>query len=375
MSSRASSSQLRRLLDAVMAVAYDLDLPTLLRDVAEAARDLVGARYSAIGVLDPEGTYLAEFITVGLDDDQRARIGDPPKGHGVLGLLISEPRAIRLPDIREHAASFGFPVGHPPMTTFLGVPLFVHGKVFGNLYLTDKANGDAFSDVDEELVTALAAAAALAIENTRLHQRASEIEVLEDRERIARDLHDRVLQDLFAIGLEIQGTARRAEDDALAQRLDRHVEDLDRTIREIRTVIFGFGSGPVMRTALHQSVVDVVAQAARALGFAPALRVDGPIDSAVPDLLAQELLAVLREALANVARHAGATQVEVRVIVGELHLLLEVADDGCGMPVGTGGGNGVRNMERRASDLGGSVAFEPGPAGGTTLQWSVPLTH
>lgn len=358
-----------------MAVAYDLDLPTLLRDVAEAARDLVGARYSAIGVLDPEGTYLAEFITVGLDDDQRSAIGDPPKGHGVLGLLISEPRAIRLPDIREHAASFGFAVGHPPMTTFLGVPLFVHGKVFGNLYLTDKANGDAFSDVDEELVTALAAAAALAIENTRLHQRASEIEVLEDRERIARDLHDRVLQDLFAIGLEIQGTARRAEDDGLAQRLDRHVEDLDRTIREIRTVIFGFGSGPVMHTGLQQSVVDVVAQGARALGFSPSLRVDGPIDTAVPDLPAQELLAVLREALANVARHAGAAHVDVRVTVGELHLLLEVADDGCGMPAETVGGNGLRNMERRAADLGGSLAFEAGATGGTALRWSVPLTH
>jgi signal transduction histidine kinase len=371
----ASSAQLRRLLDAVMAVAYELDLSVLLRHVAEAARDLVGARYAAVGVLDPGGAFLAEFVTVGIDDDERSRIGDPPKGHGVLGLLIAEPRAIRLPDIRDHPDSFGFPVGHPPMTTFLGVPLFVHGRVFGNLSLTDKENDEAFSDVDEELVTGLAAAAALAIENARLHQRASELEVLEDRERIARDLHDRVLQDLFAIGLGIQGTARRTEDEALAVRLGGHVEDIDRTIREIRSVIFGFGSGWGPRGQVREWVLDVVAEAARALGSTPVLRIDGPIDTAVADGPAGELLAVMREALSNVARHAGATHVAVRIIVGEMHLLLEVTDDGCGMPAEMRGGNGVRNMETRAARLGGSVAFEPAAAGGTTMHWSVPLPH
>lgn len=358
-----------------MAVAYDLDLPVLLRHVAEAARELVGARYSAIGVLDPGGTYLAEFITVGVDDETRARIGDPPKGHGVLGLLITEPRAIRMPDIREHPDSFGFPVGHPPMTTFLGVPLFVHDRVFGNLYLTDKVNGEAFSDVDEELLAGLAAAAALAIENTRLHQRASELEVLEDRERIARDLHDRVLQDLFAIGLEIQGTARRAEDDALASRLDGHVEDLDRTIREIRTVIFGFGTGAARRPGVEQAVREVVAQATRALGFAPSLQIDGAIDALVPVPEAGELLAVLREALANVARHARARRVDVRVLCGELHLLLEVVDDGRGLPAAPHGGNGLDNMQTRAEALGGSVVLERASTGGTVVQWSVPLTR
>ncbi len=148
-----------------------------------------------------------EFITVGMDDEQRAAIGTLPKGHGILGLLIVDPRPIRLPDLGEHPDSFGFPPGHPPMKSFLGVPLFVRGEVYGNLYLTDKENEDGFSDIDEELALGLAAAASVVIDNARLNERAAELSLVADRERIGRDLHDTAIQCLFATGLAMQKTA------------------------------------------------------------------------------------------------------------------------------------------------------------------------
>jgi Signal transduction histidine kinase len=357
-----------------MAVAYDLDLTTLLQNVVDAAREMVGARYSAIGVLDPTGTHLADFITSGLDDEQIARIGELPKGHGILGLFISDPAAIRLPDLAEHPASYGFPLDHPRMTSFLGVPLYTRGEVFGNLYLTDKRGGDAFSDIDEELAQGLAAAVSPAIENVRLHERTAELGVLADRERIARDLHDTVLQELFATGLAMQRTARRAEDPNVADLLNQHIDDLDHTIREIRTVIFGFNVTRSPASSLQREIVDLVEGSVRALGFVPTVLFDGPVDSAVPGDVASELLPVLREALSNIARHAAAAHVDVRVITDN-NLSLEVADDGRGFIVESGAGNGLRNMRYRATVLGGHADIGPGPNGGTTLRWVVPLAR
>ena len=159
MPEHAGARQLRRLLGAVIQVGSDLELSAVLQRIAESARELVRAKYCAVGVLDPTGTYLSDFITVGIDGETRARIGEPPKGHGILGLLIVEPKPIRLPDLGEHPDSFGFPPNHPPMSSFLGVPIHVRGEVFGNLYLTEKEDGEAFTDIDEELALALAAAA------------------------------------------------------------------------------------------------------------------------------------------------------------------------------------------------------------------------
>ena len=221
-----------------MSVGHDLDLATVLERIVEAARELVGAHYAALGVLDPGHTYLSQFITSGLDTDARARIGELPKGHGILGLLIFEPTPIRLPDLREHPDSFGFPPGHPRMRSFLGVPIFVRGEAFGNLYLTDKEDEDAFSDIDEELALSLAAAAALAIDNARRQERTGELSLLADRERIGRDLHDTVVQRLFATGLAMQGTARLAERPEVVERLQQHIDDIDDTIRQIRELPF-----------------------------------------------------------------------------------------------------------------------------------------
>jgi signal transduction histidine kinase len=365
--------QLGRLLEAVMSVASDLDLNAVLRRITEAARELADARYAALGVLDETKSSLAEFITVGVDDDTRARIGDLPKGHGLLGLLISDPRPRRVPDLNEHGDRFGFPPNHPPMVSFLGVPLYVRDEVFGNLYLTDKQGAEVFSDIDEELVSSLAAAAAIAIENARLHQRAGELSLLADRERIGRDLHDGVIQRLFATGLEMQGTARLARDPDVAARLEAHIRDLDDTIRQIRSTIFELDAIRLPGPSLRQEILELVAESSRVLGFDPALRIEGPVDASVPHEIATHALAVLREALSNAARHARAARVDVSVVVAGSDLRIEVADDGVGPGAAASGGKGVRNIGYRAHELGGESLVAPGRSGGTVVTWRVPL--
>ncbi len=373
MTDHAGPRQLRRLLDAVMSVSSDLDQATVLQRIVEAARDLVGARYAALGVLAPGGTHLVEFITVGMDDEQRAAIGTLPKGHGILGLLIVDPRPIRLPDLGEHPDSFGFPPGHPPMKSFLGVPLFVRGEVYGNLYLTDKENEDGFSDIDEELALGLAAAASVVIDNARLNERAAELSLVADRERIGRDLHDTAIQCLFATGLAMQKTARLVDHPEIAARLEEHIDDIDRIIRHIRTAIFEVDSARQPGSNLRRDVLDLIAESARVLGFEPAVHFDGPIATSVPAGLGAHLLSVLREALSNVARHAAATHVDVTIRVGG-EVSLEVVDNGSGADGEPGrGGNGLRNMAQRAHELGGSVKIDCGSAGGTRVSWVVPL--
>src|SRR5688572_11926486 len=250
---------MRRLLDAVLTIGTDLDLPAMLHRIIEAAVELVDARYGALGVLDDAGSRLAQFITVGIDEEGRRQIGRLPEGHGILGLLIVDAKPLRLPDLREHPHSYGFPPNHPPMRSFLGVPIRVRDQVFGNLYLTDKRTAEVFTDVDEELVVGLASAAGVAIENARLHARIAELALLDDRERIARDLHDTVIQRLFASGLSLQGTLRLVSDDGAADRIHGVIEDLDETVKQIRTAIFGLeGSRRASAGGLRDRVMALV---------------------------------------------------------------------------------------------------------------------
>ena len=373
--SNAGPRSLRQLLDAVMTVGSNLDLGEVLRHIVESAASLVDARYAALGVLDETGTALAQFITVGLDDDTYRAIGALPKGHGILGLLIREPKPIRLPDLAEHPDSFGFPPNHPPMKSFLGVPVRVRDQVFGNLYLTDKTSAEVFTDIDEELVVGLAAAAGVAIENARLHLRVRELALLEDRERIARDLHDTVIQRLFATGLRLQGAARLAQRPEVADRIIQAVDDLDLTVKHIRTAIFGLEASRRASGGLRQRVLSLASEAAGALGFDPHVLFDGTVDT-LDEEVAAELLAVLREALTNVARHAGATRADVEITV-DAEVVLRVVDDGKGRPEEhRAGGHGLANLAARASRLGGSVTVAAGAAGsGTVVDWRVPAAH
>jgi two-component system, NarL family, sensor histidine kinase DevS len=370
----AGVKQLRRLLDAVMVVSSELSLPVILRRIIETATDLVDARYGALGVLDPTGAKLQEFITVGIDDELAAQIGHLPEGHGILGLLIVEPKPLRLPDLTLHPDSYGFPPNHPPMTSFLGVPILLRTQVFGNLYFTDKLDGDVFTDVDEELVVALAAAAGLAIDNARMHEHVQAMTLLEERERIARDLHDDVIQRVFAAGLSLQSTALISDQPAVAERLTQVVGDLDVTIQQVRNAIFRLNQRTVDGPSVRADVIAVCSEATGALGFDPLCQVSGPIDSAVPTTVAGHLILTLREALSNVARHAEATKVDVTVTVQDGRVRLEVTDDGSGIDdEAIGRGQGLRNLGDRAAAVGGAFSATSLPEGGTRLKWEAPL--
>ncbi|MDP3712316.1 MAG: GAF domain-containing protein [Mycobacteriales bacterium] len=522
----------RTLLDAVLAVGSALDLQVVLRRIVEAAMELSDAEYGALGVVGDWGG-LSQFLAVGIDDETRARIGPLPHGEGILGELIRHPVPLRLVDLSAHPATYGFPAHHPPMHSFLGVPVRVRDEVFGNLYLTEKRGGRAFDEGDEAVVLTLATAAGVAIDNARLYDEAQrrerwraagaevatallsgtepeevlrlvatrarvlaeasyscialpvaaghllvevvdgppelagvvlslagtplgavvatgepllvsgdavpqvlsacpvssallvplptvggllivasaadepglrsththelrafasqaglalelaqrrrdteQVGLLEDRERIGRDLHDLVIQRLFATGMRLDGLSRLVDRPELAERLRESVDDLDTTIREIRSTIHAIQRDVTPGSpSLRARLLDVVDAGAEVIGSEPALRLSGLVDTAVGDDVAEDLLAVLREALSNVARHAKASHVEVTVKVTD-QVRLEVRDDGIGPGVdsGDGSGNGLANLTARAQRHGGGCLLEERETGGAQLSWWAPLT-
>ncbi len=526
------------LLEAVVAVGSHLELEVVLRQIVEAAVELVSARYGALGVIGEEGR-LAEFIPVGLDESEIARIHHWPEGRGLLGELITNPRPLRLHDLATDPRSSGFPDGHPPMRSFLGVPVRIRDEVYGNLYLTEKQGGD-FDEEDEALVQALAAAAGVAIENARLYAEArrqqqwlrataevtqrllsgdqrgevldlvtsqalgisgadlvvlalpagdrkqlviehacgdgaaealglvlpaegsasgivmasgaplaindfsgdarvaqvarehiplgpavlvplgpggdvrgvltagrhqgalplppaavdmlitfaaqagiglelaehrsdaQRLALFEDRDRIARDLHDLVIQRLFATGMSLQGTTAMMSDPEVMQRVEKAVDALDETIRDIRSAIFSLQSrGAAEHPAVRGRILGVVEEMTDSLGYPPGLRMAGPLDTRVPAPIAEQLLAALREALANVAKHAEATRVDVAVEAGT-NLVLTVRDNGTGL-TGATRRSGLANLAERAAELGGTLRATAAEGGGTELKWRVPL--
>lgn len=530
----ATRDRVHSLLEAVVSIGGDLELEAVLHRIAEAATTLVDARYGALGVIDDAGEHLLGFVTVGVTEEEIAAIGHWPHGLGILGLLIKEPHALRLPDIADHPESYGFPENHPPMRRFLGVPIRVRDEVFGNLYLTEKAGGGEFEEEDAIVVTALATAAGVAIENARLFQemrrretwlqasaeistallsgvdpgevitlvarrareicdadlatvslvddvtqefviraaegagaadllglrvrideapagpvfrdgkprfleaggavqalpdgkvlgptlivplgqggsargvlsvvnepgrpafseavrrllepfagqaavalelaqRRSELErlsLLEDRDRIAKDLHDIVIQRLFATAMTLMSAIKITQKPDVAWRVQRAVDDLDDTIRQIRSTIFALQVEPDT-DSLRQRVHEVIDTATGILGFAPSVRIEGLLDTAIDAEAGEHLLAVLREALSNTARHAHARQVSVSVDVRD-DLILRVEDDGVGVPPG-GRRSGLKNMADRAQSFGGALDVRDAPGGGTVLVWRIPV--
>ncbi len=362
-----------RVLDAVLLIEADLELPVLLRHVTEEARAMTGARYGALGVLDESRTQLTEFITVGLEPDQEEEIGERPTGRGVLGLLVANPEPLRLSQLSEHEESLGFPAGHPPMTSFLGVPIKVRHEVFGNLYLTDKVGWNEFTREDESLVTSLAVAAGIAIENARLHRRVQDLAVTDDRERVARDLHDTVIQTLYGAGLSLQGIASAAQSSDVSDRLAAVVSTIDDAISQLRSTIFELGlTGGEL--GVRARIISLLRQLTVVAGFEVHSSFYGAVDLAISDEIAEHLLATIREAVTNVGRHARATQASVRLSVASDECLLQVTDNGRGL--GTRetreGGLGLTNMRRRAEKLHGRFEVRS-QSGGTVLTWRVPL--
>jgi signal transduction histidine kinase len=324
--------------------------------------------------LDEDGRALSEFLTSGLNEEEEERIGTRPTGRGVLGLLISDPRPIRLPRINDHPESFGFPPNHPPMTSFLGVPLRIRDKVYGNLYLSDKIGWSEFTADDEALVAALAGAAGIAIENVRLHQRVHQAAVYEERDRLARDLHDTVIQRLFAIGLSLQSLAGHPLAASVRERLEAAISDVDETIRQVRTSIFELGSGDLDR-GLRANVVSLLKELKPVVGFDVHASFAGPLDTAVPESVSEHLLIVIREAVTNVGRHARASEAALGLSVVDGQVQLVVTDNGCGIDNAgpSDGGLGLGNLRRRAEKLHGEFSAENLAFGGTKLMFRVPL--
>ena len=363
--------KLRRLVQAILILDAELHLPVVLRRIIEEACDLVDAQYGALGVLSEDGQTLDQFLTVGLDNEAEHAIGPRPTGRGVLGTLIADDKPLRLANLSDSPDSYGTPQLHPEMTSFLGVPVRVHGEVYGNLYLTNKQNAKEFSADDEELVLALAMAAGIAIENARLHGLVRDHALTEDRDRIARDLHDQVIQRLFAIGLSLQGTARLVERPEAVMRIAEAIDRLDETIRQLRKAIFDIEL-TINKEGLHPKVLDLVHELRPVLNLLPQVSIIGPVDHAVSGQLAEEVLAVLREALTNVGKHAKATRVVITITAGD-ELRLVVADDGTGAAEERSGGLGLRNMRLRAERIGGGMEIGTSREGGTRLTWHVPL--
>ena len=345
---------LTNLVRAAADVAGQTELEELLRTTVRLAREATGSQYAAMGVLGAHET-LQDFLHLGMDPDAAEKIGHLPVGHGILGTLIRDPQTVRVDDISQHPDSVGFPEHHPPMTTFLGVPVRAGNAIFGNLYLTDKS--EPYSVDDELIVEALAAVAGGAISSLRLRQRLSDLALAEDRERIARDLHDAVIQDLFAVGLGLQAMTAQLEDDTIRRRMDDAVDRIDTAIASLRTFIFDLRSLGTLNTTLARTLDDMLARIAggRASWTVELSEDVGRVDSHILD----NALLIVREAVSNALRHGGATKITVRLRQTPDGADLAVVDNGRGFDPGSvPRGMGINNMEARATDGGGDFSIE-----------------
>jgi signal transduction histidine kinase len=369
----------RRLIEAGMVLASELSLDAVLQRIVELAVDLTGARYGALGVLTPDGRSIHDFITVGITAEERAALGDPPVGHGLLGALTRSPHPIRIPDIGADPRSVGFPPNHPPMTSLLGARIIGRGTVFGNLYLTDKQAAEMFDEEDERVLVVLATQAAIAVENARLYDETERkgrelqrLQVLEERERIGKELHDGVIQSLFAVGMSLQGLATSSGDTETAGRLDAAVEDIDRAIRDLRNYIFGLRPGILADRQLDQALKEMASEFGARTGIVTVAEVDHEAASILASR-AGDVVQLAREALSNVSRHGDAATCRVSLRRGDDGLVLEIDDDGRGFDVeATSWGMGLRNLRERMESLGGVLAVESTPGEGTTVRATLP---
>lgn len=372
---RRAEAHLAALDVAVQGISGVLELDPVLQLIVDRVRELAEAEYAALGIVDGEGR-IERFITSGLDAAERERIGAPPRGRGLLGLIIREGQTFRIADLARDARRYGFPPNHPEMRSFLGVPLRVKGRAVGDLYLTNKRGAPEFTEDDQRLVERFAAHAGLAIENARLSERVQALAVVEERERIGRDLHDGIIQRIYAVTLGLDDVPEVALSDpaAAAERVERAIDALHAAIGEIRTFIYG------LRPGLDGS--DGIADALERLAEETRLHSPMQIDveaNAVPPLSAavsSDLLNIAREALSNAARHASATEVVLRLDVAGTELRLEIADDGAGFDAAAStpaGHHGLSNMRRRAESLGGRLVVESEQGRGTRIIVALPL--
>ena len=360
---------------ATRAIAGLQAVDDVLQVIVDQVRPLVGAQYAALGIVDASGT-IERFITSGMSHETRARIGALPRGHGFLGLIIRENRSFRIPDITKDPRRYGFPPHHPAMHCFLGVPVKVKGRSVGNLYLTNKSGASEFSEEDQRLVETFAVHAGIAIENARLHEQVQRLAVVDERERISKDLHDGIIQSIYAVGLSLEDVPELIRDDPVEveRRVERAIDSLHLTIRDIRNFIFGLRpellSGTTLMTGLvalteefrYNSLIDVELTGAE-------------IDPEPDATATAHLLAVVSEAFSNIARHSGATRAVVSLTAGpDGTLCLAIEDNGHGFDPSRSGGlghQGLVNMRSRTDAIGATMNMTS-DATGTRVEIRLP---
>jgi signal transduction histidine kinase len=362
--------------EAARAIAGVRDVEAVLQLIVDRVRDLVKASYAALGIAGHDGR-MERFITSGIDKAQRRAIGPLPEGRGLLGLIIREGHAYRIAEIAAHPDSSGFPPNHPPMTSFLGVPITAGGASVGNFYLTDKIGATEFSPADQRLVELFSRHAGIAIDNARLHAQVRRLAVAEERDRIGRDLHDGIIQSLYAVGLSLElvpDLMSEAPDDA-SGRIDAAIESINLSIRDIRNFIYGLRPEAVDGS----QVVAGLAALAEELGHGGLTDVIVDLDPAAdPGLTPEagaELLNLVREALSNTVRHARARRIGIELRQTADGPILEVFDDGVGFDptlAPRSGHHGLANMRARAAAIGGRIEIRSSPGDGSRIIVSLP---
>ena len=368
--------QIRALVEAGIALTSELSLEVILQKLVEIARKQVNARYAALSVLDPDGN-IAQFVTSGISDEERKRIGHIPEGRGLLGVLLREGESLRLADMSQDPRSCGFPPNHPQMKSLLGVPVLSRGRIIGNLYLTDKQGSPAFEDTDEEIVRMLATQAASAIETGRLQEQLESLARLEERERIAMDLHDGVIQSVYATALHLEDAGERLDAPAEARPvIDRSIDTLHQVIKDIRSYIFELRA----QVSEVDDLPGAMRELAESLRVNTLMSVDVEISAPPHGQLTQAqavgLFHIAQEALNNVSKHSRATAVSIRLASRNGRVELEVKDNGMGFEVGEAGAtdrHGLRNIKDRARSLGANVIIDSKVREGTMVRVELPL--
>ncbi|MGH2712906.1 MAG: GAF domain-containing sensor histidine kinase [Thermoleophilaceae bacterium] len=370
-----SNGAVRAMSEAVLAIARERSVDTVLQRIVHSARELVGARYAALGVPDGEGNF-ARFITSGMTEEEIAAMGPLPRTHGLLGAMLESDESHRTPDITRDPRFRGWwPSAHPVMRSFLGVPIVGGDEVVGAFYLTDKEGEVDFTAADQELIEMLAPHAALAMENARLSERSRELSIVEERNRLARDLHDSLVQKLFGVVLAAKSASTLLERDAGEARgqVDRLGELAQDAISELRSLVFQLRPAAIETEGLAEALRKHVEVLRRVHSTTVELELGGRprLRPGVDD----EVFRIAQEALHNALRHARAGRIKVRLDENADGLALSVEDDGAGFDPGAATLRarrlGLTSMEERARELGGMLEIESAPGAGTSVRLKV----
>jgi signal transduction histidine kinase len=364
---------------ATRAIAGELDIERVLQQIVDSVRDLVGAKYAALGIVGDDGR-MQRFITSGISTEHRMLIGALPSGYGLLGTLIRDGVSLRIPDISKHPDSYGFPPEHPEMHSFLGVPVKVAAITVGNFYLTEKRDAPEFSQADQELVEMFARHAGIAIQNARLHQDVQQLAIVDERLRISRDLHDGIIQSIYAVSLSLEDVLEliASNPPEAEARVDRAIDRLHTAIGDIRGFITGLGNGLGDGSGLSGALEGMASDLLGGTGIDVTVDVRGgsALDSRLPPEANHELLQIAREAVSNVARHSGARRASLSLVVDGDEAILRVDDDGVGFDPEARRGTGhfgLANLRDRAAGVGGTLTIDSEPDKGARIIVRLPL--